>query len=612
MRLAVPSSSVVRVRSAGRPRGAARVRWVRRLAAVATVVAAGVLCGAVPVGASLPQLTMTGSSFAGVAIEQWMGNFNEIDGGNVDFTVSSSIIGMNNFCQTTTEVGATDISYDTGQSNCSPSQVPYSFQYMPDVAGGLSFEYNLHGPNGRRITNLVLSAPVLEGIFTGAITDWNDPTIQALNPSVELPAERIVPYYRSDPCGENYLLSDYFLTVDPGLIGDFQKFADVPQIYTAADPVGASATWVAFTNGAQDDKEFPNATSLFAANGADPASQDPLHQEGGISYVEYAYAKSVGLPVASVVNSAGYAVQPTAYNVATALTTAILYSDLTQNLSNVYTNPDPDAYPISAYSYFLAQCVPSQAAAQNFACDGSGTVTMSAAQGAEMAKFIEFVACQGQESMVGLGYSPIPVNLVDDDFDAAGRLPGGSTPSAPTASTCPNPYLTGALQPVGQPQVTNAAPPSTQQVAPGAVAAGHGGSSSSSSAAGRSGGSTGGGGGGATATGGTSGTSGTGGTSTGGKGGSGTAAGAVAEGADAFKVGTAVGGTTASGAPPIYQRQDGLEAAASFGLRGWSAGRVALWCCLLLALLAVPTVGLVARRRRMAEGRPGPDPGAGA
>ena len=57
-----------------------------------------------------------------------------------------------------------------------------------------------------------------------------------------------------------------------------------------------------------------------------PTSQGPAHTQGGISFVETAYAKNVGLPVASVVNAAGNAIQPSSYDVAVALTGAILYS----------------------------------------------------------------------------------------------------------------------------------------------------------------------------------------------------------------------------------------------------------------------------------------------
>lgn len=417
--------------------------------------------GSLGAGAALPPMTSTGSSFAGVAITQWQGEFNELDGGAINFAVSSSVLGMNEFCQQTVDFGATDIAYSTGQSVCSTSQVPYPFQYMPTVAGGLAFEYNLTGQNGQQVTSLILNSSVLLGIFTGAINNWDNSQIAALNPNLRLPSEPITAYYRSDPSGENYLLGDYFLhTTNPSTLAAFQQQAGVP---TA--PGQPSATWAVFPSGTPQ-----NLQGLVPVSGADADSQGPVHQPGGISFVETAYAKNVGLPVASVVNAAGNAVQPSSYNVAVALTGAILYQDLTQNLAGVYTNTNPDAYPLSAYSYFIAQCVPSQAAAQNFACDSSGNITMGTAQGAELAQFITFVACLGQKTMATLGYSPIPANLVEDDFQAAGRLPGGTTPPAPNAQNCQNPYITGALQPVGGPTVVGSANPGSDVGAASAAA----------------------------------------------------------------------------------------------------------------------------------------------
>lgn len=91
----------------------------------------------------------------------------------------------------------------------------------------------------------------------------------------------------------------------------------------------------------------------------------------------------------------------------------------------------------------MTPCIPAQAAAQGTACDGSGSTTMSPAQGAELAQFISFVACLGQSKVAALGYAPLPPNLVEDDFQAAGRLPGGTEPPPPTATSCQNPTITG-------------------------------------------------------------------------------------------------------------------------------------------------------------------------
>ena len=128
--------------------------------------------------------------------------------------------------------------------------------------------------------------------------------------------------------------------------------------------------------------------------------------------------------------------------------------DLTENLSGVFDDTASDAYPLSAYSYFVTQCVPAEAAAQHVSCDGnsSASVTMSDSQGAELSQFITYIACLGQSRMASLGYAPLPANLVEDDFQAAGRLPGGTTPPPPTATSCPNPTLTGvtsSISPVG-------------------------------------------------------------------------------------------------------------------------------------------------------------------
>jgi phosphate transport system substrate-binding protein len=545
-------------------------RFIRVLVA-ATLASAAAMFGAVlaaagQASAALPPLTSTGSSFAGVAISQWQGQFNELHGGNINFTVSNSIIGMNDFCQNTVDFGAADISYATQQSICSTNQVPYPFQYMPDVAGGLSFEYNLTGQNGQQIKSLVLNAPVLAGIFTGGINNWDNPQIAALNPDIRLPDESITAYYRSDPCGENYLLGDYFLHTDPGPLTAFQKIASVT-------PVGSpSATWAQFSSGVP-----PGLEGLDGVNGADAASQGPVHTQGGIAYVETAYAKNVGLPVASVVNQAGVAVQPSAYNVAVALTGAILYADLTQNLAGVYTNPNPNTYPISAYSYFIAQCVPSEAAAQSFACDSSGNVTMGTAQGAELSQFIAFVACSGQARMADLGYSPIPPNLVEDDYQAAGRLPGGTEPAPPDAQNCPNPYITGQLTSPGGPQIVGATNPGSDlgtttsgTTAPTNQAAGGAGSGGVTVASGP------------------------------GVSGPGSSAASTAGGKKVVVKKVAMNPLTD---PALaYPRQDALTAAATRGLLGWSPAELALWCTVFVfVLVAVPLAIWLRQRQRRSE-----------
>jgi len=379
-------------------------------------------------GAAAPPLTATGSSLAGVAISQWEGQFNELDGGNVNFTVSSSDIGLADFSQSTVDFAASDLTYPV--SGVGQPAVPY--QYVPDVGYALSFEYNLTGTNGVAIENLVLNAQVIAEIFTGAITSWSNPAIAALNPSLSLPNEGITAFYRGDPSAETYALSEYALQADRSLVKGFQTEASVP------DPGKPSATWAVFPDGTP-----PSLSGLVPVNGADAASQGPMHQAGGIAYVAEPYAKNVDLPVASVVNESGHAVAPSAVDTIAALKGATLRTDLSVNLRGVFDDPSPEAYPVSDVSYLVVPCDPTLAAAQTpgSACSANNKTssTLPAASGAELGQFIGFAVCLGQSRAATLGYAPMPKTLVADADRAIGRINGATQPPPPDHANCANP-----------------------------------------------------------------------------------------------------------------------------------------------------------------------------
>jgi hypothetical protein len=138
--------------------------------------------------------------------------------------------------------------------------------------------------------------------------------------------------------------------------------------------------------------------------------------EGAITYVEYSYALNAGFPIAKVLNAAGYYVEPTAPSVAVGLLGAKINSDesspayLTQILDGVYDNPDPRTYPLSSYSYMI---IPTEV---------SGT--FSEAKGRTLGDFAYYFLCEGQRQAPVLGYSPLPINLVQAGLDQVRRIPG--------------------------------------------------------------------------------------------------------------------------------------------------------------------------------------------
>jgi hypothetical protein len=156
-----------------------------------------------------------------------------------------------------------------------------------------------------------------------------------------------------------------------------------------------------------------------------------------LTYVETAYAILHNEPCAAVENASGHWVQPSEFNDAVALERAQLLPDLEQKLGDVYRSPLASAYPISAYSYLMTP--ESQIAAQ---------------KGAVLGRFIQYLACAGQQAAGQLGYSPLPPNLVEEDFKGISRINGtAAPPPAPTAANCKNPYVDGQTPLPGEPVI---------------------------------------------------------------------------------------------------------------------------------------------------------------
>ncbi|MDP9107589.1 MAG: substrate-binding domain-containing protein, partial [Pseudomonadota bacterium] len=60
-----------------------------------------------------------------------------------------------------------------------------------------------------------LTGALLAAMFSGRITAWNDPQIQAVNPNVKLPALPIVCVARAEPSGTTAGFTEYLSKVDP-------------------------------------------------------------------------------------------------------------------------------------------------------------------------------------------------------------------------------------------------------------------------------------------------------------------------------------------------------------------------------------------------------------
>ena len=389
---------------------------MKRLGAVLVAVLVLVLGWQSPALAdSYVPISGDGSTWAQNAVQQWITDVKQY-GMYVNYNGTGSGQGRSDFINQTVDYAVSDIPFQQDPTDGSapedPSKTPYA--YMPIVAGGTAFMYHLT-IGGKRVTNLRLSGSVIAKIFTGVITRWNDPAIAADNPGLTLPAEKIVPVVRSDSSGSSAQFSLWMMAQEPDLWNAYYR------------KLGKGST-------GGETSYWPTSGGMIAQSGdlgvAGYVAQS--YGEGAIGYVEYSYALNAGYPVAKMLNAAGYYTEPTADNVAVALTQAQINMDesnpatyLTQNLAKVYTYKDPRTYPMSSYSYMI---LPTNANRQNF----------SLAKGKTLAAFSYFFMCQGQQQAAALGYSPLPINLVEAGLAQIRKVPGAVAKTI-TVSGCNNP-----------------------------------------------------------------------------------------------------------------------------------------------------------------------------
>ncbi|MDR2381212.1 MAG: phosphate ABC transporter substrate-binding protein PstS [Bifidobacteriaceae bacterium] len=115
---------------------------------------------------------------------------------------------------------------------------------IPVYISPIVVAFNLEG-----IDTLNLAAATIADIFTGQITNWNDPAIKADNPDVTLPDLKISPVHRSDKSGTTGNFTDYLA-------------ANAPAAWTA----GESEEWP-LEGGEGAEKTQGMVEALIAGNG---------------------------------------------------------------------------------------------------------------------------------------------------------------------------------------------------------------------------------------------------------------------------------------------------------------------------------------------------------
>ncbi|MDG6095136.1 phosphate ABC transporter substrate-binding protein PstS [Acetobacter sp. AN02] len=299
-------------------------------------------------------VTGAGSSFAAPIYQAWGTEAKAATGVVLNYQSVGSSAGQNLVTARTVDFGASDAPMDSAKLTAS------SLYQFPTVIGGVVPVVNIPGIGAGQLR---LSGPVLAEIYLGTITRWNDPKIKALNPGLNLPETDIAPVHRADGSGTTFVFTSYLAKVSPAW----------------KENVGA-ATSVQWPGGP-------------GARGNEGVGASVHATEGGIGYVEYAYARHNGIPTALLQDHDGDFVSPGLDSFSAGASAADW--DHAQNFAvDLLDGKGRNVWPIVSATFVLVPTNP-----------------QSQARAAAVRDFFSHAFKNGDETARKLDYVPLPASV---------------------------------------------------------------------------------------------------------------------------------------------------------------------------------------------------------
>lgn len=333
-------------------------RLSRRFLGVAAI-GLSILAGAA--AATAEPIRGAGSTFAAPIVTRW-GKLYETaraDGGEfvspdwrVDYEPVGSLAGVLRLDQPELDFAVTDAPW-TSEALAARKLVQF-----PIVFGGVAVAANLD-LGGKP---LQLNGATIARIFSGALSNWSDPALRALNPDVTLPDLPIRIVHRSDGSGTTFAFTQYLSAVD--------------------------ADW-AKTIGADTRVRWPKGEG---AEGSGKLVAAVRATKGAVGYVEAGQAARAGLTIAAVQNRAGRHVMPEAAGIEAAVL-SVNWAAAPDFFAQLPDAPGEATYPIAAGAFAI---VPPR----------------SAARAARVFDLFRLAFEKGGEDARALGYVPAPPPLV--------------------------------------------------------------------------------------------------------------------------------------------------------------------------------------------------------
>jgi phosphate transport system substrate-binding protein len=302
-------------------------------------------------------LTGAGATFPNPIYSRWFSEYSAANPGvHINYQSVGSGAGIRQVSEKIVDFGASD----GPMSDKQLADSKIKLLHIPTVLGAVVPVYNVPGVSAE----LKFAPDVIADIYLGKITKWNDARIAGDNPGVKLPAQQILPVYRSDGSGTTYIFTDFLSKVSPDFATKIGK--------------GTSVRW----------------PLGIGQKGNEGVAGMVRNSPNAFGYVELIYATQNHMSYGLVRNAAGSWVKASTDGVtaAAAADAQNMPADYRVSITNA---PGADSYPISSFTWLL---IPVQ--------------SDDPAKGKVLHDFLEWMLDHGESEAAGMTYAPLPAPVV--------------------------------------------------------------------------------------------------------------------------------------------------------------------------------------------------------
>jgi phosphate transport system substrate-binding protein len=150
-----------------------------------------------------------GAQIATPLVLAWGAAYTSQTGNQVNYPGAGSGTGITHFTSASIDFAVADNPLSAVETTALPSPA----LTLPVTGSAITIVYDL--PGIPLTTHLDLNGTVLEDIWNGTVTNWDSPTIGALNPGLTLPNATITTVDRSGSAGTTYVFTSFLSQASP-------------------------------------------------------------------------------------------------------------------------------------------------------------------------------------------------------------------------------------------------------------------------------------------------------------------------------------------------------------------------------------------------------------